>query len=50
MKAILENGTVMYLHGADIKEITVSIHDDLIVIVLYSGGVLLAKSLTAKDK
>ncbi len=48
MKAILKNGSTRKLSGADIKEITVSIFDDTIIIVLHNGDVLLAKSLQAK--
>lgn len=48
MKAILKDGTVREVRGADIKEITVSVFDDIIIIALHNGEVLLAKSLHAK--
>ena len=50
MKAVLKSGAVVELTGANIKEITVSITDDVICIVLYDGQVLLAKSLTVREK
>ena len=49
MRVVLKDGTFKDVSGAGIKEITVSIYDDAIVIVLHSGDVLLAKSITAKD-
>lgn len=48
MKAILKNGSTRELSGADIKEITVSVFGDAIIIVLHNGEVLMAKSLQAK--
>lgn len=48
MKAILKNGSSKELGGADIKEITVSVFGDAIIIVLHNGEVLMAKSLHAK--
>lgn len=50
MKVVLKDGTLIVIAGADIREITASVHDDAIVIVLHSGDVLLAKSITAKEK
>lgn len=49
MKAVLKYGTTIELTGADIKEIKVSIHDE-IILVLHSGWILNAKSITAKEK
>ena len=48
MKVVLKNDTVKEVRGADIKEITVSVFDDAIIIVLHNGEVLMAKSLQAK--
>ena len=49
MKAILKDGTTRELNGADIKEISVSVLDDTLIIFLHSGEVLMARSLHAKD-
>lgn len=49
MKAILKDGTTRQFSGAEIKDISVSILDDIIIIVLYGDEVLFAKSLHAKE-
>lgn len=49
MKAVLKDGMVREVCGADIKEITVSVRDDIIIIRLHNGEVLMAKSLQAKS-
>ena len=50
MRVVLKDGTLIVVSGADIREITISIHDDTILIALHSGDVLLAKSITAKER
>jgi len=50
MKVVLMNGTERVIIAPEIKEVTVDIFGTTIVIVLHSGEVLLAKSLTAKER
>ena len=45
MKAILKDGTQITFSGAEVKEITVSIFNE-IVIVMNDGNVYIATSLT----
>ena len=45
MKAILLNGTSVEFDGANVKEVSVSIFNDLICITLFDGTIYKAQKL-----
>ncbi len=45
MKAVLLNGTEVDFDGANVQEVSVSIFDDVICVVLFDGTVYEASSL-----
>lgn len=47
MKVVLKNGITTEVAGARIKEVAVSVSDDILAIVLIDGDVILAKSIHA---
>lgn len=47
MKVVLKNGITKEVAGARIKEVAVSVSDDILAVVLVDGDVLMAKGIYA---